>query len=40
MTLGKEGFADFFFSEWPMLSAALGKAFAEALGKVPVSRSE
>jgi len=29
MTLGKDGFADTTFAEWPLPSVALNKAFAE-----------
>jgi hypothetical protein len=32
MPFGKDVFADKFFAEWSLSSAALGKAFAECLG--------
>jgi hypothetical protein len=34
-TLGKDGFADYFFAAWALLSA-----IGEALGKAPVSSSD
>ena len=49
MALGKETFADGFFADCSLPSAALGKAFTkcisgfaecQALGKLPVSRSD